>query len=314
VVNYVLKRTILAILIIILAIAVLFCMVFLIPGDPAAIALGPRATPEIKQAFRESMGLDKPIIVQLFRFFTNVLQGDLGVDVWSRRSVSTILLEVIPHTLGLVLLSIVWPVVIGIPMGCYAAIHRHGLLDKVIGVVSVGVIAIPSFVVAIYALLFFAVKLRWFPAIGVSDRGNILDQVYYLVLPAFAIGLGWVGYLARLVRASMLEVLGENYIRTARSFGIPESVVIFKHALKVAIVPTVALIGVGIGSLVSGAVFAEIVFSRPGIGKLIYDSVITRNYPLVMGGVIVTTSFLVICTLVADLLNAYLDPRVREKL
>ena len=313
-VNYVLKRTILAILIIILAIAVLFCMVFLIPGDPAAIALGPRATPEIKQAFRESMGLDKPIIVQLFRFFTNVLQGDLGVDVWSRRSVSTILLEVIPHTLGLVLLSIVWPVVIGIPMGCYAAIHRHGLLDKVIGVVSVGVIAIPSFVVAIYALLFFAVKLRWFPAIGVSDRGNILDQVYYLVLPAFAIGLGWVGYLARLVRASMLEVLGENYIRTARSFGIPESVVIFKYALKVAIVPTVALIGVGIGSLVSGAVFAEIVFSRPGIGKLIYDSVITRNYPLVMGGVIVTTSFLVICTLVADLLNAYLDPRVREKL
>ncbi len=313
-VNYVLKRTILAILIIILAIAVLFCMVFLIPGDPAAIALGPRATPEIKQAFRESMGLDKPIIVQLFRFFTNVLQGDLGVDVWSRRSVSTILLEVIPHTLGLVLLSIVWPVVIGIPMGCYAAIHRRGLLDKVIGVVSVGVIAIPSFVVAIYALLFFAVKLRWFPAIGVSDRGNILNQVYYLVLPAFAIGLGWVGYLARLVRASMLEVLGENYIRTARSFGIPESVVIFKHALKVAIVPTVALIGVGIGSLVSGAVFAEIVFSRPGIGKLIYDSVITRNYPLVMGGVIVTTSFLVICTLVADLLNAYLDPRVREKL
>ena len=313
-VNYVLKRTILAILIIILAIAVLFCMVFLIPGDPAAIALGPRATPEIKQAFRESMGLDKPIIVQLFRFFTNVLQGDLGVDVWSRRSVSTILLEVIPHTLGLVLLSIVWPVVIGIPMGCYAAIHRHGFLDKVIGVVSVGVIAIPSFVVAIYALLFFAVKLRWFPAIGVSDRGNILNQVYYLVLPAFAIGLGWVGYLARLVRASMLEVLGENYIRTARSFGIPESVVIFKHALKVAIVPTVALIGVGIGSLVSGAVFAEIVFSRPGIGKLIYDSVITRNYPLVMGGVIVTTSFLVTCTLVADLLNAYLDPRVREKL
>jgi peptide/nickel transport system permease protein len=260
------------------------------------------------------MGLDKPIIVQLFRFFTNVLQGDLGVDVWSRRSVSTILLEVIPHTLGLVLLSIVWPVVIGIPMGCYAAIHRHGFLDKVIGVVSVGVIAIPSFVVAIYALLFFAVKLRWFPAIGVSDRGNILNQVYYLVLPAFAIGLGWVGYLARLVRASMLEVLGENYIRTARSFGIPESVVIFKHALKVAIVPTVALIGVGIGSLVSGAVFAEIVFSRPGIGKLIYDSVITRNYPLVMGGVIVTTSFLVTCTLVADLLNAYLDPRVREKL
>ena len=313
-VNYVLKRTILAILIIILAIAVLFCMVFLIPGDPAAIALGPRATPEIKQVFRESMGLDKPIIVQLFRFFTNVLQGDLGVDVWSRRSVSTILLEVIPHTLGLVLLSIVWPVVIGIPMGCYAAIHRHGFLDKVIGVVSVGVIAIPSFVVAIYALLFFAVKLRWFPAIGVSDRGNILNQVYYLVLPAFAIGLGWVGYLARLVRASMLEVLGENYIRTARSFGIPESVVIFKYALKVAIVPTVALIGVGIGSLVSGAVFAEIVFSRPGIGKLIYDSVITRNYPLVMGGVIVTTSFLVTCTLVADLLNAYLDPRVREKL
>jgi peptide/nickel transport system permease protein len=312
--HYAVKRLLLALAIICLAITVLFCMIFLVPGDPATIALGPRATPEIKQAFRESMGLDKPIPIQLLRFFANILQGDLGVDVWSRRSVATIVFEVLPHTLALVFLGIGWPILIGVPLGCLAAVRRNSIVDKVVGVVSVSVIAVPSFVVAIYALLVFAVGLKWFPAIGAGESGDVLSQLHYLVLPSFAIGLGWVGYLARLVRASMLEVLGENYIRTARAYGLPEHVIVFRHALKVAIVPTVALIGVGLGSLLSGAVFAEIVFARPGVGKLIYDAVITRNYPVVMGGVLVTTSFLVLSTLVADLLNAVLDPRIRDNL
>ena len=173
-------------------------------------------------------------------------------------------------------------------LGCFSATHRGSWLDRAIGVLSVSAIAVPSFVVALYSLLVFAVALRWLPAIGAGEAGDLGDQLRHLVLPAFAIGLGWVGYIARLVRASMLEVMGENYIRTARAFGLPERRIVYRYALTVAILPTVALLGVGIGNLLSGAVFAEIVFARPGIGKLIYDSVLNRNYPVVMGAVLVT--------------------------
>jgi peptide/nickel transport system permease protein len=173
---------------------------------------------------------------------------------------------------------------------------------------------VPSFVVAIYSLLLFSVTLRWFPAIGAGDRGDMLDQLHHLVLPSLAIGLGWVGYLARLVRASMLEVLTENHIRMARAFGLRERTITFRYALKLAIIPTVVVLGIGVGHLISSAVFAEIVFARPGIGRLIYDSVVTRNYPVVIGGVMLTTVFYVLCTLTADLIAAWLDPRVRASL
>ncbi len=311
---YTLRRVGLAVLIISVAMALLFGMIYLVPGDPASIALGPRATPEMKEALRVKMGLDQPIPVQFFNFFKNVLQGDLGIDVWSNRSVTVIVLEQLPHTLALTSLGIGWAIVLGIPMGCYSAIRRNSVLDKVAGIFSVSVIAIPSFVVAIYSLLVFAVALRWLPAIGAGEPGDPIDQLRHLLLPALAIGLGWVGYLARLVRASMLEVLGENYIRTARAFGLPEHLIVFRYALKLAILPTVTLLGVSIGNLLSGAVFAEIVFARPGIGKLIFDAVITRNYPVVMGSVLVTIGLFVMATLIADLVAAWLDPRVRASL
>ena len=177
-----------------------------------------------------------------------------------------------------------------------------------------GAIAVPSFVVSLYSLLIFAVMLKVLPAIGAGEPGDLLDQAEHLILPSFALGLGWVGYIARLVRASMLEVMGENYIRSARSYGLLERTVIYSYALKVAILPTVTLLGVGIGNLLSGALFAEIVFARPGIGKLIYDMVITRNYPVVQGAVLVTTALFVLCAMIADLVNASLDPRVRASL
>jgi peptide/nickel transport system permease protein len=176
----------------------------------------------------------------------------------------------------------------------------------------VAFIAIPSFVVALYALLLFSVRWRWFPAIGAGESGDIADQVHHLALPAMALGLGWVGYIARLVRSSMLEVMEENHVRTARAFGLPEHVVIGHYALRIAILPTVTILGLGIGTMLSGALFAEIVFSRPGIGKLLHEAVMTRNYPVVMGSVLVTTVFFVISTLVSDILNAILDPRLRD--
>jgi peptide/nickel transport system permease protein len=311
---YATKRIGLALIIVLVAMVLLFAMIYVVPGDPASVALGPRATPEMKAQLIARMGLDQPLPVQLARFVGGVLTGDLGVDVWSNRSVAGIILEALPYTLALTVLGLGWSATLGVVLGCFSVTHRGSWSDHVIGVLSVGAIAVPSFVVALYALLAFAVGLRWFPAIGAGTPGDLGDQLRHLVLPAFAIGLGWVGYVARLVRASMLEVMGESHIRTARAFGLPEGRIVYRYALPVAILPTVALLGVGIGNLLSGAVFAEIVFARPGLGKLIYDSVLNRNYPVVLGAVLVTTMLYVLATLVADLLTAMLDPRVRASL
>lgn len=311
---YVAQRLGLAVAIVAIALALLFGMIHLVPGDPASIALGPRATPELIQEFRERMGLDRPVVVQFLLFLLNVLRGDLGRDVFTNQPVLQIIMKDLPSSLALAGAGLGWAVLLGVPLGCFSAIRRNSWLDRFTGVLSVSAIAIPSFVVALYALLIFAVWLRWFPALGISRTGSLAEQLHYLVLPAFTVGLGWVGFLARLVRASMLEVLGENHIRTARAYGLPERRIVYHYALKLAILPTVSLLGVGIGRLLSGAVFAEIVFTRPGIGKLVYDGVISRNYPVVMGAVLVTTILFVLSTLVADLVNAKLDPRVRDKL
>ena len=194
-----------------------------------------------------------------------------------------------------------------------ASIRRNSWLDRITGVLSVAFIAVPSFVVALYALLFLSVRLRWFPAIGAGEPDDWPSMTRHLVLPAFALGLGWVGYIARLVRASMLEVMEENHIRMARAFGLPERVVLGRYALRIAILPTVTILGLGIGTMLSGALFAEIIFSRPGIGKLLHESVMTRNYPVVMGAVLVTTIFFVATTFVSDVINAILDPRLRTE-
>ncbi len=311
---YLLKRIGLAVVIVVVAVVLLYSMIHVVPGDPASVILGPRATPEMKQELHELMGLDRPFVVQVASFLGKVARGNLGMDFFSQRPVAQIVFKQLDETLVLVLASIGWAMLLGIPLGCYSAVFRNTFSDKLVGFFSIGVIAVPSFVVALYSLLLFAVTLKWLPAIGAGEPGQYMDQLQHLILPAFAIGLGWVGYIARLVRASMLEVLNENHIRRARAFGLPEHMIVFQYALKLAILPTVTLLGTGIGRLISSAVFAEIVFARPGIGKLIFDSVVSRNYPLVMGAVLVSTVLFVLSTTISDSVNAMLDPRVRERL
>ncbi len=310
--KFITRRSLLALFILLLAVSLLFAMIHMMPGDPASVILGPKASPALKAELSQRMGLDQPLVVQLGRFYTDLAQGDLGVDVFSDRPVFDIVFEQLPYTLVLVFAAVGGATLLGIPLGCFSAIRRNSILDRVTAVMSVAFIAIPSFVVALYLLLLLAVKLRWFPAMGAGASGDIADQAYHLVLPAIALGLGWVGYIARLVRASMLEVMEENHIRTARAFGLPEHTIIIHYALRIAVLPTVTILGLGIGTMLSGALFAEIVFSRPGIGKLLHEAVITRNYPVVMGSVLVTTAFFVLCTLVSDIINAILDPRLRE--
>ncbi|MBI1220024.1 MAG: ABC transporter permease subunit [Rhodobacteraceae bacterium] len=310
--TYAIKRIGLAVLILITVMLAMYAMVFLVPGDPASLALGPRATPELKAQLIARMGLDQPVWVQVWRFFANALHGNLGYDVWSRRPVLDQILQVFPNTLFLGAVALGWALVLGVALGCAAVVWRGTVVDAVLGILSVSMIAVPPFVIALYLLLIFAVWLGWLPAIGAGTPGDWASQFRAVLLPAFSIGITWVGYLARLVRASMLEVMGANHIRTARAFGLSELRIVTRYALRLAIIPTVAILAVGFGSILSSAVFVETVFSRPGIGTLVTSAVAKRNYPVVMGSVLFMTAFYLVVVTAADLLIARLDPRVRD--
>ena len=310
--TYAIKRIGLAIVILITVMLAMYAMVFLVSGDPASLALGPRATPALKAELIARMGLDQPVYVQVWNFFANALQGNLGYDVWSKKPVLDQILEVFPNTLILGVVALGWALVLGVALGCLAVVWRGTLADTALGILSVSMIAVPSFVIALYSLLVFAVWLNWLPAVGAGTPGDWGSQARAVILPAFAIGITWVGYLARLVRASMLEVMGANHIRTARAFGLSEARIVTRYALRLAIIPTVAILAVGFGAILSSAVFVETVFSRPGIGTLITSAVAKRNYPVVMGTTLFMTAFYLFVVTAADLIIARLDPRVRD--
>lgn len=311
---YALQRIGLSLLILATSMVMLFTALKLIPGDPATIMLGSRATPEMRERIAQELGLNDPVYVQLGHFFGRLLQGDLGSDMWSNRPVSQMVLENLPYTLALIACGLGWAVLLGVPLGCYSAVRRNSFIDRFAGLISVATISIPSFVVAIYAILLFAIALDLLPVIGAGEPGDYHDQFLHLILPAFALGLGWVGYLARIVRASMLEVMGENHIRTARAYGLGELQIIRSYALRIAILPTITLLAIAIGGLLSSAVFVEAIFARPGIGKLIVDAAKVRNFPVVQGGVLTTVALFAMTMPFADLLVAWLDPRIRATL
>ncbi len=309
---YILKRTGLGILVLILAISSLYVLIQAAPGDPASAMLGPRATPELKAAITEKLGLDKPMPVQVFNYLISVLSGDLGTDLKSKLPVTNTLAIHLPRTIELLAASLFVAAAVGIPLGCIAAVRRNSLFDRLIGILSVSVIAVPAVILAIFGMLIFAAGLGWVPAIGAGEDDGLLGKLHHLILPAFAVGIGWVGYLARLVRASMIEVLSTNYIRNARAFGLPKYRIIYRYALRIAIAPTITVIGIGVGVMMGSAVFVEIVFARPGIGKLMYEAVILRNYPVSLGAVLAASTILIVATTVSDILNAIIDPRFME--
>ncbi|MEI9425636.1 ABC transporter permease [Mesorhizobium sp. Cs1299R1N1] len=309
---YAVQRIGLSILICLTSMCLMFGALHAIPGDPATIMLGPRATPEMIDRMNHELGRDKPLFFQFTSLVGNVIRGDFGNDILSKRPVAQEILENLPNTLVLIGVGLGWAALLGIPLGCYSALKRGTWIDRLTGILSVGTISIPSFVVAIYALLLFSLQLGWFPVIGAGEQGDIGNQLWHLVLPSFAVGLGWVGYLARIVRSSMLEVIGENHIRTARAFGLPESKIVLHYALRIAILPTVTLLSLGIGGMLSSAVFAESIFARPGIGTLIVEAAKVRNYPVVQGAVLSTVGLFALAMPISDLIIAWLDPRVRS--
>jgi peptide/nickel transport system permease protein len=308
---YLLKRLIMTILVLLLVSIFLSLVVHIVPGDPARTLLGPRANPDLIAKTRAAMDLDKSIPEQVGNFVWKVVHGSLGQDVITGRSINHLVSSALPHTLILAWTSLGLAVLLGVPLGVYSATHPESWLDRITAIFSISFITIPSYVGGLFLLLLFAVELRVMPAIGLGRDGDTLDYIKHLILPASALAITWVGYLARLVRASRLEVLNETYIRAARASGLSQRLIFYKYALKNALIPTVAILGVGIGNLMGGAVFVELIFSRPGMGTLIYNAIQSRNFPIVRGGVLVIAFLFVAANLLADLVYTYLDPRIQ---
>jgi len=309
---FILRRLTATALTVVGAVAALFLLIEFVPGDLAGVLLGPRATPALRAMLTEKMGLDEPFFVRLWFFLSNAVQGDFGNDVISGRPILDMILEVLPNTLELAFASLGLALLIGIPLGAIAAVKPGSTLDTVLGLLSVTFITTPSFVLSIMLLLVFSLSLHWLPVTGVGEPGNIGDRIQHLILPTLALALGWIGYIARLVRASLLEVLAEQHVRTLRAYGVAEWRVILIYAMRLALVPLVSVLGIGIGDLIGNAIFAEIIFARPGIGSTLFNAAASRNYPVVQAGVVLVVLCYVVANLLVDVASGILDPRVMQ--
>jgi peptide/nickel transport system permease protein len=309
---YILRRLVMLVPVLIVVGVVVFGLVHLTPGDPAAVILGDRATPEDIARLREQLGLNDPLPVQFVHWFGNVLRLDFGESIFLGEPVTQALLDRVQPTVLLTVYALSIQVLIGIPAGVLAAVRYNSPLDRTLTVMAISGSAIPTFFLGILLILIFAVHLRWLPSGGYVPFGE--DPVAHfkaMLLPAFALGFSAAGLLARLVRSSMLDVLREDYVRTAFAKGLPEQLVIVRHALRNALIPALTIIGVSIGALLGGAVVTETVFTIPGMGRLVVQSIARRDYPVIQGAIIVIAMTYVLVNLIVDVLYVYIDPRVR---
>jgi peptide/nickel transport system permease protein len=309
---YILRRLIALLPVLLIVATVGFFLIYLTPGDPAAVMLGPDATEEELTVLRHAMGLDKPLLVQLYRWYTRVLRGDLGYSIFLQRPVLQAILERIEPTVLLTLLSLVIAVAIGVPAGVVAAVRRNTWLDQAsMGVALFGV-SVPNFWLGLNLILLFSVYLGLLPVAGYVPLGTSLSgALRTLVLPAVTLGISASALIARMTRSSMLEVLGQDFVRTARAKGNKELRVIWRHALRNAMIPTVTVIGLAMGGLLSGAIVTETVFALPGVGRLVISSVLRRDYPVVQGVLMFIAAIYVLVNLLIDVIYVYLDPRVK---
>lgn len=309
--NYLFNRILTAVLSVFGAMLVIIVLLNMVPGDPATALLGPMASPEYAKRFVAEMGLDQPIYIRLWRFFSQVAVGNLGTDVISGRSVNFIVSAALPHTFALAIASMTLACLIGIPAGVYGAVHKGSVADTFLAMTSVVFVSVPSFILGIFLLIVFSIWLNWLPVLSISQDAGLGDQLVRMILPTVALALGWIGLIARLVRTSMLEALGQNYVRTARAYGLRESMIHYKYALKNAVIPTLAIIGMGIGRLLGGAVLIEIIFARQGLGSVLYDALQARNFSVLQGSVFVIVVIFVTVNLLTELSYSFFDPRIR---
>lgn len=281
-----------------------FLLIHMVPGDPVDMMLGESARPADREALRHALGLDLSLWVQFSQFMSGLVRGDLGVSIHSNRPVSELLLERAPATIELALAALLVSVVIALPMGVLAAVRRNTLWDKGAMAFSLLGVSMPNFWLGPLLILIFSVGLGWFPVSGREYAGS-------LVLPAITLGTALAAVLSRMVRSSLLEVLGEDFVRTARAKGLPERIVVWKHALLNALLPVITLLGLQLGVLLGGAVITETVFSWPGLGKLTIDAILRRDYPVVQGTILVISVTYVVVNMFTDMAYGIVDPRIR---
>ena len=310
--RYLFRRLIGMIVVIALVLTIAFILVRLAPGDPAALMLGPDATPEEVIALRERLGLNAPILTQYLSFVGNALRGDLGQSLFFNQPVTEVLASRAEPTVFLALFSLVFALVIATPIGIYAA-YRHGSAVDQMSISSAMLAAsVPSFLTGLIFQRFLATDLGWFPASGYGGPdASFLDRMGYLVLPSITLGITNSALILRFTRASMLDILGEDYVRTARAKGMSETRVILRHALKNAAIPIITVVGLTFALLVAGAVVTERVFNLPGMGNLVVNAVLRRDYPVIQGTLIVVASLYVLVNLCTDLLYLTVDKRVK---
>ena len=301
--GYVIRRLLLTVPVLVGVSLLVFSMIRLVPGDPAVAIAGVQATPQFIEQVRTQYRLDEPVPVQYVYFVADVLRGDLGRSIFSRRPVSVELSERFPRTIELTVAAMAIATLIGIAAGIVSATRRYSLFDNVSMLVALVGVAAPVFWLALMLQLVFSVNLGWLPSTG---RGTLM----HLVLPALTLGMASAGLIARITRSSMLEVLRQDYITTARAKGLSEKVVVYKHAFKNALIPVVTVMGLQFGILLGGAVLTETVFAWPGVGRLLVDSILARDYPVVQGTVLVLAFTFVMINLAVDVIYAFLDPRI----
>ncbi|WP_027525903.1 ABC transporter permease [Bradyrhizobium sp. Ec3.3] len=308
-IGYAIRRLALAIPTLIAMLTMVFVLVRLVPGDAAVAMLGDRASNAALQALRTQLGLDQPIGVQYLHFLTDMLTGNFGRSMVSGRTVLEEVALVLPYTLELTAAAMLIGTLLGIPLGVIAAVRRDQWPDYVSRILSLVGLSFPGFVSAILMLLAFAVWLHWLPVMSRATNDPI-DHLRNLLLPALNLGLIMTAYIARVTRSSMLDVMGEDYIRTARAKGVRPRSLILRHALGNALIPIVTVVGLYFGTLIGNSVLTEIVFTRPGLGKLILGALQSRDYTMLQGLMVVFATFVIIVNTVTDLIYALVDPRV----
>ncbi len=311
--TYILRRLIGALLVMLAVATLVFFMLRLVPGDPIAAMLADAGSEEARDAIIRRLGLDQPLPVQFYRWFTNMLQGDLGASIYgSNQPVTTILMEALPRTLSLAFLSFVIALIIAIPAGIISATRKNSAADTTVSLFAFVGLSMPDFWLAILLIIVFAANLQWLPAIGYQPlSAGFWPWLSHLILPAIAIGTGFSAIIARMIRSSMLEVLQADYMRTAASKGLPARVLLMRHAFPNALIPVITVVGIAFALLISGAVVVENVFAIKGLGRVLIQGIQNRDYPVVQGAVLVVSAFFVLSNLVVDLLYAVIDPRIR---
>ena len=305
--KYIGKRLLLMIPVVIGVAITIFTIMYFVPGDPAQIILGTSATEADLAAKRTELGLDQPYLVRLGTYLSDIfLHGNFGKSYINNTPITQELLGRLPRTLLLGVISIAIALLVGVPLGISAAVHQGSWMDNICMFIALVGVSMPTFWVALMLVILFALKLGWLPAMGIGG-------IQYYILPCIANSFGGIATQARQARSSMLEVIRQDYIRTARAKGVPEKTVIRKHALKNALIPVVTVIGLQFGSLLGGATLTETVFAWPGVGRLVVDSIKSKDAPMVLGCIVMLTITFSVINLIVDLLYAYIDPRIKAQ-